>query len=114
MALIANFLLMKFLSPSDFGIYGFVIQINAILVFFSDVGLASSLIQKKDQPNDDDYHTVFWTQQSLSWLIFLIAGVIVLSGIITQKTGTAGNWILLALALSFPLATLKTVSSIKL
>lgn len=114
MALIANFLLMKFLSPSDFGIYGFVVQINAILVFFSDVGLASSLIQKNDQPNDDDYHTVFWTQQSLSWLIFLIAGVIVLSGVITQKTGAAGNWILLALALSFPLATLKTVSSIKL
>ncbi len=113
-ALIANFLLMRFLNPSDFGIYGFVIQINAILVFFSDVGLASSLIQKKEQPTDNDYHTVFWTQQSLSWLIFLIAGVIVLSGVITQKTGGAGNWILLALALSFPLATLKTVSSIKL
>lgn len=113
-ALIANFLLMAFLDPADFGIYGFVIQINAILVFFSDVGLASSLIQKQRQPNEHDYHTVFWTQQALSWLIFLIALIIVATGFVSDKTGAAGNWILVALALSFPLATLKTVSSIKL
>ncbi len=113
-ALVANFLLMAFLTPADFGIYGVVVQINAILVFFSDVGLASSLIQKNEQPNDDDYHTVFWTQQILSWVIFLIAGVIAVSGVVAEKTGVAGNWILMALALSFPLATLKTVSSIKL
>ena len=113
-ALVANFLLMAFLEPADFGIYGFVIQINAILVFFSDVGLASSLIQRRQDPQEDDYHTVFWTQQTLSWLIFLISVIIVLTGFVTDKTGPAGNWILLALAISFPLATLKTVSSIKL
>ncbi len=113
-ALIANFLLMAFLDPADFGVYGFVMQINAILVFFSDVGLASSLIQAKKEPKNNDYHTVFWTQQALSWVIFVLALALVLSGLVQQKTTIAGNWILLALAISFPLATLKTVSSIKL
>lgn len=113
-ALVANFLLMAFLSPADFGIYGFVAQINAILIFFSDVGLASSLIQRHDEPTSQDYHTVFWTQQVLSWVIFVIALIIIATGVITNKTGSVGNWILLALAVAFPLASLKTVSSIKL
>ncbi len=113
-ALAANLLLMAFLSPSDFGVYGFVMQINAILVFFSDVGLASSLIQKKREPGRGDYETVFWTQQALSWFIFGLSLLVLATGWVESTVGPAGNWILLALAISFPLATLKTVSSIKL
>ena len=113
-ALAANFYLSAYLSPEDFGIYGIVMQITGLLVFFSDVGLASSLIQKKTDPTDRDYHTIFWTQQLLSWFILAICLVIMMTGVLATRFGEVSNLILLAMAISFPLSTLKTVSSIKL
>ena len=41
--------LSKYFSPQDFGIYGIVVQIIGILIFFSDVGLAATLIQKTEK-----------------------------------------------------------------
>ncbi len=110
----AAFFLSAYLTPEDFGIYGFVTQIIGLLVFFSDVGLAASLVQKKTEPTLHDYRTAFTVQQILSWLIVALVGLILLTGIVQQKTGSVGVWILVALALSFPLASLKTISSIML
>jgi len=101
-------------EAEDFGIYGIVIQIIGLLTFFSDIGLAAALIQKKAAPTLTEYRTVFTVQQLLSWFIFGIAFLIAASGILQTRTGPAGNWILLALAISFPLASLKTISSIRL
>jgi lipopolysaccharide exporter len=112
--LISAFILSAFLSLEDFGIYGFVTQIIGLLIFFSDVGLAASLIQKKKKPTLEDYRTAFTIQQILSWLIVGIILIVVRTGVVQQKVGTTGIWILLALAFSFPLASLKTISSIKL
>lgn len=110
----ASFLLAAYLSPTDFGIYGVVTQMIGLLTFFSDIGLAAALIQKKEEPSLTEYRTVFTVQQVLSWVIFLITVVIALSGVMTPKIGTAGVGVLLALGLSFPLATLKTISSVRL
>ena len=105
-------LLSKFLRPEDFGLYGLVTQVIGILIFFSDIGLAAALVQKKEEPSTQDYATVFTVQQILSWVIVVICGVIIGSGVLSEKLGTTGNWILLALAISFPLAALKTIPSI--
>ena len=43
-----------YFTPEDFGIYGLVIPIVGLLTFFSDVGLAASLIQKKEEPTKND------------------------------------------------------------
>lgn len=102
------------LSPEDFGIYGFVTQIIGILIFFSDIGLAAALIQKKTPPTDEELAVVFTVQQILSWLIVSVAVLLIASGLIEAKTGLTGVWVMLSLALSFPLATLKTISSVKL
>lgn len=110
--LISAFILSAFLSPEDFGIYGFVVQIIGLLIFFSDVGLAAALIQKKTSPSKTDYRTAFTIQQLLSWLIVLLVMILLSTGIVQQKTGVVGVWVLLALAVSFPLATLKTIPSI--
>jgi O-antigen/teichoic acid export membrane protein len=109
---VASIILSAVFTPDDYGVYGIVIQIIAILVFFSDIGLAAALIQKKEQPTERDYTTAFTLQQVLSWLIFLITVGIALSGILSAKTGLVGNWILISLGLSFPLASLKTIPSI--
>lgn len=112
--LVASLFLSAFFSPEDFGIYGFVVQIIGILVFFSDIGLAAALVQKKEQPTLEEYRTAFTVQQLLSWLIVMVVGIIISTGIVQQKTGQVGVWVLLSLAFSFPLATLKTIPSIKL
>lgn len=108
--LVSSIVLSFYLSPEDFGIYGYVIQFIGILTFFSDIGLAASLIQKKVNPTLTDYRTTFTIQQILSWLIFLAT-----LGI--SKTNLVNGdavWILLALGISFPLASLKTISAIQL
>lgn len=108
----ALIILSALFSPADFGVYGIVIQIIAILVFFSDIGMAAALVQKKEEPTQADYSTAFTSQQILSWTIFLITLGIAWSGLLAAKTGPVGNWILISLGLSFPLASLKTIPSI--
>lgn len=108
--LVASIVLSWYLSPEDFGIYGYVIQFIGILTFFSDIGLAASLIQKKENPTLTDYRTTFTVQQILSWVIFLITVLIARSSLVEGPA----TWILLALGISFPLASLKTISAIKL
>ncbi|MBD3250810.1 MAG: oligosaccharide flippase family protein [Candidatus Pacebacteria bacterium] len=112
--LVSAFLLSAFFNPEDFGVYGYVTQIIGLLVFFSDVGLAASLVQKKDDPTLKDYRTAFSVQQFLSWLIVVITLVIAQTPLVASKVGVEGKWVLLALAISFPLASLKTIPSIKL
>jgi len=110
--LAAIFFLSTYLSAEDFGIYAIVTQIIGLLVFFSDIGFAAALVQKKTEPSLSEYRTAFTVQQLLSWLIVIVCALIASSGFLAQKTGPAGNWILLSLAISFPLASLKTISSI--
>ncbi len=101
-----------YFTPEDFGIYGLVIPVVGILTFFSDVGLAASLIQKKSKPTKTDYITAFTVQQLLSWVIVGVVLLILSTGKIQAKTGITGQWILLSLAIAFPLASLKTIPSV--
>ena len=59
-----------------------------------------------------DYQTAFTVQQILSWAIVLIILIIISTGVVQKKVGSAGIWILISLAVSFPLASLKTIPSI--
>lgn len=112
--LVSLIILSSLFRPEDFGIYGFVLMIIGLLTFVSDIGFAAALIQKKSEPTITDYRTVFTTQFLLSLVIVAVALAIVYFDLITERTGSAGNWVLLALAVSFPLATLKTIPSVLL
>lgn len=106
--------LAAYLSPTDFGIFALVSQIVSLLAFFSDIGLASALIQKKDEPTLTEYRAVFTVQQILSWLIFGATVALAVSRVLEPKVGINGVMVLLALGFSFPLTTLKTIPSIML
>ncbi len=112
--LTAAFVLSAFLNEKDFGIYGFVLQIIGLLTFFSDIGLAASLIQKKTEPTLADYRTAFTVQQLLSLTIVGVCLAVIATGFVEKTVGSAGIWLLLSLAISFPLASFKTISAIKL
>jgi O-antigen/teichoic acid export membrane protein len=112
--LAANLILGGLLAVTDFGIYGVVIQIIGVLTFFSDIGLASALIQRPSEPSDRDYQTIFWTQMSLAVFIVAICFALVQSGFFAHQLGAEGPAILYALAFSFILSAFKTIPSIKL
>jgi O-antigen/teichoic acid export membrane protein len=111
--LIAFSILQFLLGPEDFGIYYLVSAMIALFSFFSDIGLAAALVQKKTTPSIADLRTTFTVQQLLAFGIFF--SIIALTPF-WQRLGTTGVklWLLYSLAFSFILASLKTIPSILL
>ena len=110
--LIANLLLTIFLSPSVFGVYFVVSAAIAFLSYFSDIGLAAALIQKKEQITKEELRTTFTIQQILVISVVVIA--LVLSNFVRTFYHLDGDGVLLfqALVVSFFFSSLKTIPSI--
>lgn len=110
----AMFLLTIFLAPQVFGIFFVVTAVVNFLNYFSDIGLAAALIQKKEKLTQDDLKTTFTIQQAL--VIFLV--IIALLGsarfALFYNLSPAGLWLFRALVISFFLSSLKTIPSILL
>jgi len=84
------------------------------LVYFADIGLAASLIQKKEKVTEDDLRTTFTVQQVL--VLTLITLLFVFSKKITAfyQLDSSGLYLLYALGISFLLSALKTIPSVLL
>lgn len=110
----ATFLLTLFLTPETFGIFYVVSAIISFLGYFSDIGLAAALVQKKEEVTSEDLATTFVIQQAL--VITLVVLSLVFSAQIAAfyRLDTAGLWLLRALAVSFFLSSLKTIPSVLL
>lgn len=107
-------LLTTYLGPKEFGLYGLVGSIIVILSYFSDIGLAASLIQKKENLTVTDLRTTFTIQQGL--VISLLILAYIFSPFIKSYYGLAGPeyTLLLALLGAFFLSSLKSVPSVML
>lgn len=113
-SLFAQGLLGAFLVPEQWGIFAIVSAVVNFLVYFSDVGLAASLIQKKEKVTKEDLITTFTIQQGL-----VISLLVLLFGFSHKIQGfyglsTEGLYLLWALGLSFLLSSLKTIPSVLL
>ena len=110
----STFLLTIFLNPATFGIYYVVSAIISFLSYFSDVGLAAALIQKKEMLTEDDLSTTFTIQQMLVLPISVI--VFIAAPYIASFYGldSSGVFLLRALVVSFFFSSLKTIPSILL
>src|ERR1035437_921248 len=109
---LANFLLTIFLTPSIFGVYFVVSAAIAFLSYFSDIGLAAALIQKKEDITRDDLKTTFTLQQIMVVSVVVIA--LLLSNFVGNfyHLGQDGVFLFQALAIAFFLSSLKTIPSI--
>lgn len=111
---IVNLLLTIFLSPAVFGIYFVVSAVIAFLQYFSDIGLAAALIQKKEAITRDDLRTTFTIQQAL------VVGVVIIALLLSPVVGEfyhldkSGVFLFQALVFSFFLSSLKTIPSVLL
>lgn len=110
----ATFLLTIFLTPAIFGIFYVVSAIISFLGYFSDIGLAAALIQKKEALTPEDLTTTFTIQQVLVGAVVIIS--LILSSTIATfyRLDSQGLWLLRMLVVSFFLSSLKTIPSVLL
>lgn len=113
-ALAAQFLVYGYLGPYENGVFVLVGAIINFLVYFSDIGLAAALIQKKETPSEEDLKTTFTVQQIL--VLTLIFAVYMLSPFFVEKYSLTldGKVLLYALCFSFVLSSLKSIPSVLL
>lgn len=113
-AFASNFILTIFLEPKIFGIFFLVSASINIFRYFSDIGLAAALIQKKESITEEDLRTTFTVQQILVGLLTVL--IFIISPLLKKLYGFDQNavYLLYSLAVSFFLASLKTIPSILL
>ncbi|MBI3342465.1 oligosaccharide flippase family protein, partial [Candidatus Curtissbacteria bacterium] len=111
---LATFLLTVILEPSVFGIFFLVSAIINFFVYFSDVGLAAALIQKKEELTKKDLSSTFTIQQIIVVSLTVIA--LIASRQIAKFYGLNSDGLLLMRVLMFSLflSSLKTIPSILL
>lgn len=109
-----NIILARVLPVETLGIFNIATAVVTFFAFFSDIGLAASLIQKKEEVTDTDIKTVFTIQQlivtTLSLIIILAAPLI--GGF--YSLDESGVWLVRVLGISFFLSSLKVVPSVLL
>lgn len=111
---ISTLILTIFLSPSIFGIFFVVSAAIAFLSYFSDIGLAAALIQKKERVTEEDLRTTFTIQQILVATLCILA--LVFSGNVGSfyRLEEEAVWLFRALVGAFFLSSFKTIPSIVL
>ncbi len=111
---VATFLLTVVLNPTVFGIFFVVSGVVSFFNYFSDIGLAAALVQKKESLTTADLKTTFTIQSIL--VISLVVGALFLSPSVAHFRGLPPEGLLLlqALIISFFLSSLKTIPSILL
>lgn len=113
LGLAANLVVTILLSPAIFGMYITVMSLISVLNYFSDIGLAASLVQKKET-SGEDFTTTFSVQQ------FLVVSIICIGFLGTEfvrsfyKLPPEGIYLYWALLVSFFTSSLKTIPSILL
>lgn len=113
LGLIANLVLTIVINPKTYGLYIVVLSMISFLNYFSDIGLAASLVQKKEI-TDEDIKTTFTVQQ------ILIITSITIGYLLTPLVRNAydlpqeGIYLYWALLLAFFISSLKTIPSILL
>src|SRR3990167_5239328 len=110
----ATFILTILLSPEIFGIFFVVSAVISFLTYFSDIGLAAALIQKKDEPVRSELVSVFTLQQVIVTLVVAVSFLNVSLISRFYKLSGDGTFLFQALLFSFFLSSLKTIPSILL
>lgn len=111
-AFLANALLTYFLAPAQYGVFFLVSAVINLLSYFSDIGFAAALIQKKESLTQKDLRTIFTAQQVL--IIIILVVIFTLSPYISRfyNFDQSAVYLLWALAFSLFTSSLKTIPSV--
>lgn len=106
-----NIVLARILPVGVIGIFNIGNTILSIFTFFSDIGLAASLIQKKNI-SEDDLKSTFFIQEILAILITTSLWFSASFFAHFFNLNQEGVWLIRALAVSFMLTSLKVIPSV--
>ncbi len=109
---VAILFLGAFLGQVEWGVFAIVNAIINFLNYFSDVGLAAALIQKKENPTETDLRTTFLIQECL--VLLVIVTMIILGPFFIHKFSLNydGSILYYAMALSFLISSFKSIPSV--
>jgi len=108
------FILTLLLGTGEVGLFAIVAESVGILGYFSDIGLAAALIQKKDKVEKSDLQTTFFIQQILVIICLVVISIVFHNISVTKSYGSKEFWIFVSLCFSFFAASLKTIPSVLL
>ena len=113
-SIVGFFLLTILLGTGEVGLFAIVAESVGILGYFSDIGLAAALIQKKDDIKKEDLQTTFTIQQILVFISLIVVFFVYSKISFTKNYGSKEFWIFISLCFSFAAASLKTIPSVLL
>ena len=113
-AFVGYFFVTIFLDQKQLGLFILVSAVIDILTYFSDIGLAAALIQKKEPIILEEIRSTFTIQQFL--VVSLIIILFIFSPLIRKyySFGNEGMFLLYAFAIAFFMSSLKTIPSVLL
>lgn len=109
-----NVILASILPVETLGIFNIAQSVITFFAYFSDVGLAASLIQKREHITEEDIKTTFTIQQGLVFLLTVIVIIFAPQLAFFYGLDESGMWLIRTLAVSFFLTSLKVVPSVML
>lgn len=113
-SVIASFVLTIYLTPEAFGVFFVVSAVVVFLNYFQDIGLAASLIQKKEEPTALELRSTFTIQQILVLAVTIPVTIFAPQIASFYKIDGAGLILLYALLFSFLASSLKTIPTVLL
>ncbi len=111
---IGFFILTIILGPAEVGLFAVVAEAVGILGYFSDLGLASALIQQKEEVKKEELQTTFIIQQILVAVGIILAFFLYRRYSTSKGYGYKEEWIFYSLCFAFFAASLKTIPSVLL
>jgi O-antigen/teichoic acid export membrane protein len=112
LGIVTSFILTIFLDPASFGIFFVVSSIIVFFNYFQDIGLAASLIQKKEEPTLREFRTVFFVQQILIFIIIVPALIFAKYITAFYNLNQDGYFLFIALLVSFFFISLRTIPTV--
>lgn len=113
LGLIANLLFTIYLTPAQYGLYFIVLSITASFNYFTDLGLAAALVQKKE-PKESEFYTAFTLQFILVSCVVTIAILLTPLLVNSQSIDIAGRNLYLAMIFSLFILSFKSIPSTRL
>lgn len=101
-------------QSSQFGTFVVILAAKNFLSYFSDIGLAGALIQKKERLDEKDLRTTFLVQQMLVVILLLVLYFATPFLKNYYQLTQEGVWLLWAFGASLLLSSLKTIPSVLL
>jgi O-antigen/teichoic acid export membrane protein len=107
--IVTTFILLRILSPGQFGLAAMVLVLSSVILLFADVGLGAALIQR-ETIDERDRSTAFWISASIG--LALTVAAFLAAGLVADAYGQPKvEPLLRVFSLEFVLAALGTTQS---